>query len=116
MAQRILLICAVLVLVMFFGCVGLLATSEAQQMGSAAGIRYTFAHTGLQGYSFSPSPAGFRYEQRTWFGLGRPCLEIVVDQGRVLVNQVDRGPIQPGEQLTVTSDRRVLINNRELQP
>jgi hypothetical protein len=114
MTRRIIAIFAVVVLVMFFGLAGLLATSEAHQMGSAAGIRYTFAHTGLQGYSFSPSPAGFHYEQKTWFGLGPTCLEVIVDKGRVLVNQVDRGPIQPGEQLTVTSDRRILINNREL--
>ena len=116
MARRILAIFAVVVLVMFVGLTGLLAASEGQQIGSAAGVRYTFAHTGLQGYSFSPSPAGFHYEQKTWFGLGPTCLDVIVDKGRVLVNQVDHGPIQPGEQLTVTSDRRVLLNDRELGP
>ena len=116
MARRIPAVCAVVVLLAFLALAGLLATSEAQQTGSAAGVRYTLAHTGLQGYSFAQSPTGFRYQQNTWFGLGPACLEVIVDKGRVLVNEVDFGPIQPGEQLTVTSERRVLINNRELGP
>jgi hypothetical protein len=116
MARRFLAVFGLVVLLVFLGLAGLLATSEAMQTGSAAGIRYNLAHTGFQGYSFAPSPMGFRYEQRTWFGFGGPGLEVTVANGRVLIDRLDCGPIRPGEQLTVTSDRRVLINNRELAP
>ena len=116
MARRILAVSAAVVLLLFLGVLGLLATSVAQQTGAAAGVRYTFAHTGFQGYVFTPLLTGFRFEQRTWFGLGQPCLEVAVESGRLLVNQVDCGPIGAGEKLTVTSDSRVLVNDRELGP
>ena len=90
------------------------AMSEVQATGTAAGIRYTFAHTGFQGYSFATSPTGFRYEQRSWFGLGRPSLEVAVEKGRVLINRTDCGPIKAGERLVVTTDNRVLVNDKEL--
>jgi hypothetical protein len=86
-----------------------------QQTGTAAGVRYAFSNTGLQGYSFVPHQTGFRYEQRSWFGLGPSRTEVAVENGRLLVNNVDRGPIHAGEQLTVTSDSRVLVDDQELQ-
>ena len=90
------------------------AMAESRQEGTAAGVRYVFAHTGLQGYTFKPLPTGFRYEQRSWFGLGKPRLEVTVEKGRVLINGVDRGPIKEGGQLTVTAERRVLIDDKEV--
>lgn len=92
----------------------MLATSEVQQVGTAAGIRYAVAHGGMHGYSFVPLPSGFRFEQRSWFGLGGPNLEVAVENGRLLVDKIDCGPIAAGEQLTVTSDGRVLLNDQEL--
>jgi hypothetical protein len=105
---------AIVLLVLIGGVLTSVATSEVQAIGTAAGIRYVIAHSGFQGYSFSTSPTGFRYVQRSWFGLGRPSLEVSVDNGRVLINQTDRGPIKAGERLEVTTDSRVLVNGKEL--
>jgi hypothetical protein len=116
MRKRIVTIAAVAVLLLIGGLVSLLATSEVQQVGTAAGIRYTLAHGGLHGYSFVNLPSGFRFEQRSWFGLGSPNLEVAVENGRLLVDSIDCGPIAAGEQLTVTSEGRVLLNDQELGP
>jgi hypothetical protein len=116
MRKRIVTMAAVAVLLLVGGLLTLLATSEVQQVGTAAGIRYTVAHSGLHGYAFFPLPSGFRFEQRSWFGLGRPSLEVAVENGRLLVDKIDCGPIAAGEQLTVTRDGRVLLNDQELAP
>lgn len=116
MTRRILTYSFLVALLLFLGLAGLLATSEVQQTGVAAGVRYELANTGLQGYSFAPRTSGFAFEQRTWFGLGRLHLEVAVEGGRLLINHVDCGRIQVGEKLTVTSDSRVLLNDRELAP
>jgi hypothetical protein len=116
MTKRTITIAALVGLLLIGGLLTLLATSEVQQVGTAAGIRYTLAHGGLHGYSFVTLPTGFRFEQRSWFGLGRPNLEVTVENGRLLVDQIDCGPIGAGEQLTVTRDGRVLLNDQELAP
>jgi hypothetical protein len=114
MRRRVLFILATIVLALILGIAGLLATSEVQQIGAAGGVRYRLALSGFEGYTFAPLKTGFRFQKRSWFGLGGPSLEVAVENGRLIVDQADHGPIQPGEQVTVTRDSRVLINDRQL--
>jgi hypothetical protein len=116
MRRRILAILACVVLLLICGVMFLATTSVSQHTGSAAGINYSFAHSGFYGYSFAPSSNGFRYVRRTWFGLGSASLEVAVERGRLLVDQLDYGPISAGDQLTVTRDSRVLKNDQMLLP
>ncbi len=116
MMRLFLAILAIAGSILILGGIGCALTSDVQQVGTAAGVRYELANSGSQGYSFTPAPTGFSYERRSWFGMGPPTLEVAVENGRILVDKVDRGPINAGEKLTVTSESRVLVNDQELRP
>jgi hypothetical protein len=114
MNGRILGIMGLVILLLLLGIgLALVSTARVQQTGTAAGIRYDFTHTGLYGNIFDHDALGFRYEQRPWFGLGRPSLEVAAKNGRLLVNRVDRGPIATVQQVKITSDSRVLVDDQE---
>ena len=117
MNARVLGLTAIVAVLLVVGALSLLlATGRVQQTGTAAGVRYDFTHTGFRGYSLVTTPTGFRYEQRPWFGLGRPNLEVAVEKGRLSINQVDCGPVAAGQQLRITADRRILVDDNESVP
>lgn len=114
MTGRIVTVTAIVALLLIGGVLWTLANSQTQQLGTAAGVRYVFSQSGLQGYSFQSGASEFRYVQRSWFGLGPPTLEVAVENGRLLVDGLDRGAIAGGEQLKVTADHRVLLNDYDV--
>ena len=93
-----------------------LATSEMRHTGTSAGIAYDFTQTGLQGYSLSEFPGGFRYRQNAWFGLGRPTLEVAVTKGQLWINHSAVAAVNSASRLVVTGDHRVLLDGVQLRP
>ena len=112
MARRFTPIVAAVLLLLFVAVfvvgLGLMATAEVTQTGTASGVNFSLSNGAFRNTSFTPSPSGFRFVSTPWIGAGE--LDVTCSGGQLFINGRSAGAVQAGDQLTVTLDQQVLVN------
>ena len=97
-------------LLLIAGAIALLATSEVTQTGSVSGLNYSITAGGLQNTSFASLPGGFQYVSTNWIGASK--FEVLCSTGKLSINGHPAGTVVPGDTVTLTAGRQVLVNGQ----